>query len=921
MNSYLEICAGCGGLSHGLELSGLIPKALIEVDKDCVNTLNENFDDDIIIHNDTTKIDYREYKEQIDIVVGGIPCFVAGTNVLTDNGYKNIEDVEQTDKLMTHKGNFKKILNLQHKKYSGNVYDIRIKYHPITITCTPEHPFYIKEKIWNQQKKHYQFSEPKWKDAKEIENGDCFSMKINTNNIIPEFKFTKKINRNTSTEITTKLDNVDMWFMMGYFIGNGWVQDDKKSNGNLKYIIRFAISNENEEYVTNRIQKIIPITDKKCDSGKCKKFGCGDFIWYNILGKFGRYAHGKFIPEWVHDAPKEYIKEFIMGYIKADGCIRNGSYSITTVSYNLALGIQRLCFKLGYIFSITKYIKSKTHIILGRLVNQRDTYTIRGKFKKSDNIYCGFIEDDYVWLKLTNIKKRNVVNVKVYNFEVSKDNSYIVENTIVHNCQSYSIAGKREGLKDKEKGVLFFEFIRCLQEIEPLMFMIENVEGLTNIDNGNTLKFMIKKLEELGYTVSYQVLYAVDYLVPQKRKRLIIIGTTYDVEFEFPKKHDKLITLKNALKKVPKSDGITYSSSKKKILDMVPEGGCWIDLPIKIQKEYLKKSYFSGGGKRGIAKRLSWDEPCLTLTTSPCQKQTERCHPTETRPLTIREYARIQTFPDDFKFCGSVSSQYKQIGNAVPVMLAYFVGKEINKCLNKIKLKILFNEIIFFHFKKVEKKTNYELCIQNIKSFMVKIKKLFISYYQTHILPLYEEDVEADSIDKLKKQIDIGSFNISEQEWQKMANYCLQNNKIQQQIGKMHEFIISKLDGWMNCKNAKSKIPADVMKQDETVFLELKNRYNTMNYGGKKSVVSNLVEIKKKYPKAIVGIGIINGKNGKSYKKRIHKDGDIEIYEFAGKELSKVVYNNENLFDELETIVEEYFKKNSKQIKNKISKQ
>lgn len=131
-----------------------------------------------------------------------------------------------------------------------------------------------------------------------------------------------------------------------------------------------------------------------------------------------------------------------------------------------------------------------------------------------------------------------------------------------------------------------------------------------------------------------------------------------------------------------------YSEKRKKILDLVKPGGCWIDLPLDLQKEFLGKSFNSGGGKRGMARRISWDEPCLTLTTSPSQKQTERCHPDETRPFTIREYARIQTFPDNWEFMGSVSSQYKQIGNAVPSKLAEEVGKKIIEALNNSNLKM-----------------------------------------------------------------------------------------------------------------------------------------------------------------------------------------------------------------------------------------
>ena len=154
-----------------------------------------------------------------------------------------------------------------------------------------------------------------------------------------------------------------------------------------------------------------------------------------------------------------------------------------------------------------------------------------------------------------------------------------------------------------------------------------------------------------------------------------------DVKFEYPEPNEKILTMKDALKDVPESEGTKYSEEKKKVMELVPEGGCWINLPEDIKKKYMGSSLNSGGGKRGIARRLSWDEPSLTLTTSPCQKQTERCHPSETRPLKTREYARVQTFPDNFIFKGSRTQQYRQVGNAVPPLLAFELSKSIKKTI------------------------------------------------------------------------------------------------------------------------------------------------------------------------------------------------------------------------------------------------
>lgn len=251
-------------------------------------------------------------------------------------------------------------------------------------------------------------------------------------------------------------------------------------------------------------------------------------------------------------------------------------------------------------------------------------------------------------------------------------------------CQTFSYAGNRKGFDDT-RGTLFNHYAIFLKKLMPKMFLAENVKGLTSHDNGNTLEIIINTFKEVGYQVKYQVLNSWDYDTPQKRERIFIIGIRNDLtnslNYEFPKKTELRPILSDVLINVPESVGLNYSESKKKVMELVPQGGCWIDLPDDVAREYMKTTYFMGGGRRGIARRLSMNEPSLTLTTSPMMKQTERCHPLETRPLNVREYARIQSFPDTWEFIGKVTSQYKQIGNAVPVNLAKHVGLSIIKTL------------------------------------------------------------------------------------------------------------------------------------------------------------------------------------------------------------------------------------------------
>jgi len=276
----------------------------------------------------------------------------------------------------------------------------------------------------------------------------------------------------------------------------------------------------------------------------------------------------------------------------------------------------------------------------------------------------------------TNRPKWNVVCADAQTVDYKQYKNQVSVVTGGFPCQAFSFAGKKLGFEDA-RGTLFYSLASAVKQINPKIAVGENVRGLLRHENGRTLAAMIDIMEELGYRVVVKVLRAQYLDVPQKRERLIILCIRKDLKipFIFPKEKDYTVSIREALLDVPASDGQVYPLKKKKILEIIPQGGYWKDLPDKLQKEYMGASYFMGGGKTGMARRLSWDEPSLTLTCSPAQKQTERCHPEETRPLTVREYARIQSFPDAWHFNGSITSQYKQIGNAVPVNLGFHLGK------------------------------------------------------------------------------------------------------------------------------------------------------------------------------------------------------------------------------------------------------
>lgn len=230
-----------------------------------------------------------------------------------------------------------------------------------------------------------------------------------------------------------------------------------------------------------------------------------------------------------------------------------------------------------------------------------------------------------------------------------------------------------------------------LEKLQPKMFLFENVRGLLSHDKGRTYATIAHIFEQAGYTIQKAVLNAWNYGVAQKRERLITIGIRHDladnIHFEFPKPHDYKPVLRDILLDCPKSIGAPYSKNKQQIYDLVPPGGYWRDIPEDIAKAYMKSCWNMGGGRTGILRRMSLDEPSLTVLTSPSQKQTDRCHPLESRPFTIRENARCQSFPDEWQFCGGIGSQYKQVGNAVPVNLAYDIALQVKEALQRYVLE------------------------------------------------------------------------------------------------------------------------------------------------------------------------------------------------------------------------------------------
>lgn len=292
-------------------------------------------------------------------------------------------------------------------------------------------------------------------------------------------------------------------------------------------------------------------------------------------------------------------------------------------------------------------------------------------------------------------------------------------------CQAFSTAGQRGSIGDP-RGVMFREFLRVVTDIRPRFFVLENVKGVlsaavkhralknrgpghpplqTDEELGSGFRLILKELRAIGYYITFDLLNAADFGVPQTRERVIFIGSRDGEPVELPPPtHSRTdesgrlpwVTLRQALENLedPTPAFTPLGPAKRKYLKLVPEGGNWRDLPSRLQAAALGGAHTSWGGRSGFFRRLSWDRPAPALTTKPDSKATMLCHPEELRPLSVAEYTRLQQFPDGWRFGGGTPQQYIQAGNAVPVGLGLAIGGAVRRAMRLKKRPELCGKVV-----------------------------------------------------------------------------------------------------------------------------------------------------------------------------------------------------------------------------------
>lgn len=280
-------------------------------------------------------------------------------------------------------------------------------------------------------------------------------------------------------------------------------------------------------------------------------------------------------------------------------------------------------------------------------------------------------------------------------------------------CQAFSVFGNRKGLEDS-RGQLIFEFIRIVSELNPDVFVMENVRGLLSMPvipkgkkkiekgkeelalPGSLLKLVFEKFNSIGYRVDCYVVNSVNYGAPQIRERLIFVGNRHNLLSHFfnpqfsNRKEDNLPTFKTLGDVIgegftdPCPEVMNFSERKLKYLAMIPPGGNWRSLPVDLQKESMGKSWHLKGGRSAYWRKLSFAFPSPTVVTMPNHAGTSMCHPIHLRAITVGEAAAIQEFPNKWIFFGTTAEKFRQIGNAVPIRLGKIAGESVSDLLRRI---------------------------------------------------------------------------------------------------------------------------------------------------------------------------------------------------------------------------------------------
>ena len=632
---------------------------------------------------DMTHVDWRQYRHTADIVVGGSPCFPAGTLVLTSERLKPIEEVTVGDMVLTHKNRWRRVLKVgSHQSDTIILTGQGVN----SLECTGNHPFLADEKhpVWdtaNHSYKRHLTGKPAWTPAGMMEGRFWFNLNAAVEPLpVPECDPAGR---------TTFTLSAPFFYFVGRWLGNGC-----------------ALMKQTYVYCSH--DQADDLEAKLADTGlhwaRAEKetttlFTCSSTALYDwLITNFGVPANGENLPAWVFAMNREWREQLFLGYIQSDGTQTRNGYSSTSINRRLCIGMKILASGLGYAVSMTRTVNKRNQCVIdGRRVTEHPYYRLQYTRQPRSAV----MSQDGFW-GLVRRKAEGHRNITVYNMEVEDDHSYTADGIAVHNCQAFSVAGLRKALDDP-RGQLMLEYLRACYQIDPEWIVWENVPGVLSADGGRAFGSLLAGVAELWPDggAAWRVLDAQFYGVAQRRRRVFLVVNTRDwrraapVLFEreslcwdYPSSRERrqAFTGRVDARVETTACSIDYNPSAGRF--RFPED------PSLVQT--LTASMGTGGNRvppvycasdSGAHMSVGHDiAPTLTAhdSKSACFTNIFSDEGCSVRRLTPVECERLQGFPDGYtnvpwrgKSHAPDSRRYKALGNSMAVPVMRWIGEGI----------------------------------------------------------------------------------------------------------------------------------------------------------------------------------------------------------------------------------------------------
>lgn len=499
--------SGIGGLELGLEQgAGLSTVWQVEIEPYPRSVLARHWPDAIQLE-DIRDVDGAALP-RIDVLCGGFPCFVAGTLILTESGYKPIQDIAVGERVLTHRGRWRPVIALM-RRDDAPLWRVKAGGVPELLT-TDEHPFFVRRRgrAWdNAQRRHVRtWGEAAWTPTRDLAQGEDYAAQV-----LPQPQPTEH--------------SPEFLWLVGRYLADGWrVRRNDRPEGSGRVVI--CCGPDKAEELERRLTAAGFAATKVLER-TAVKFHIVQNALFAFLEQFGQYAHGKTLPGWVLALPEREARALMDGYLSGDGSFdaRTETWSATTVSAPLAFGMALLAQRaFGVVAGVTHSKTKASTVIEGRVVNQRDFYRVRIPPANRS----AFTEGEYGW-KL--IRKVEALETKgtVFNIAVDEDESYVANGAVVHNCQPHSLAGKRQSSADERD--LWSEFARVIREARPRWVVAENVRGLLSSADpafgrgkGGFFGRVLMDLADLGFDAEWHIVPASSVGAHHRRERVFVVA-------------------------------------------------------------------------------------------------------------------------------------------------------------------------------------------------------------------------------------------------------------------------------------------------------------------------------------------------------------------------------------------------------------